>query len=167
MSGIGRLVYFERWIDPTAEALLAEGASAEVQRIARDDPGDVVEAAFLDAHWYQLTSTRGEIPEAFPVDGRLLGRAPNLLAVPTHGGGEQSGPHAPALQAGHRGGPAHAARARLGARRLHRARPDRQDPRADRPRDRRVPRRGARPHGVPHARVGLRPVHRGWRVRRA
>src|SRR5690606_33109559 len=87
MSGIGRLVYFERWIDPTAEALLAEGASAEVQRIARDDPGDVVEAAFLDAHWYQLTSTRGEIPEAFRVDDRLLGRAPNLLAVSTHGAG--------------------------------------------------------------------------------
>jgi D-3-phosphoglycerate dehydrogenase / 2-oxoglutarate reductase len=87
MPVAGRLIYFERWIDPRADELFRGETAVEMQRITRDDPGDVIEAAFLDACWYQLSSTRGDIPEPFRVNDRLLQRAPNLLAVSTHGAG--------------------------------------------------------------------------------
>ena len=87
MADAGNLVYFERWIDQRADDLLTGETAVEIRRVTSDDPGDVIEAAFLDAHWYQLSSTRGEIPEAFRVTARLLERSPNLLAVSTHGAG--------------------------------------------------------------------------------
>jgi len=87
MGHAGNLIYFERWINPRAEELLEGETAVEIRRVSRDDPGDVTEAAFLDAHWYQLSSTRGDIPEPFRVHARLLERSPNLLAVSTHGAG--------------------------------------------------------------------------------
>lgn len=87
MAHAGRLIYFERWIDPRAEELLEGEDAVEIRCVTREDPGDVIEAAFLDAHWYQLSSTRGELPEPFRVTDRLLNRSPNLLAVSTNGAG--------------------------------------------------------------------------------
>ena len=91
-SAAGRLIFFERWIDPRATELLATPPPAgqpiaELNRIARDDAPEVTEAALATANWYQLSSTRGDIPEPFRVDAALLQRAPNLLAVSTHGAG--------------------------------------------------------------------------------
>ncbi len=87
MAEAGNLVYFERWIDRRADELLEGETAVDMRRVSRDDPGDVIEAAFLDAHWYQLSSTRGDIPEPFRVTARLLERSPNLLVVSTHGAG--------------------------------------------------------------------------------
>lgn len=87
MAGVGRLVYFERWIDPRALELLDGEPGIEMTRISREDASDSVGEALASAHWYQLTSTRGEIPAEYRAEAPLLARAPNLLAVSTHGAG--------------------------------------------------------------------------------
>jgi D-3-phosphoglycerate dehydrogenase / 2-oxoglutarate reductase len=87
MADAGHLIYFERWIDQRAYDMLEDERDVEIQRVGRDDPGDVLEAAFLSANWYQLSSTRSDIPEPFRVHDALIRRAPNLLVVSTHGAG--------------------------------------------------------------------------------
>lgn len=83
----GHLILFERWIDPLADELMEDEQAVQVHRLARDADPQANEAAIATAHWYQLSSTRGDIPEPFRVDADFLQRAPNLLAVSTHGAG--------------------------------------------------------------------------------
>lgn len=80
------LVFFESWVDPAAERLLAAQPGIEVMRLRYDDPRAANDAAMARAHGYQVQS-RTELREPWLGDAALLARCPNLLALSSTGAG--------------------------------------------------------------------------------
>lgn len=82
-----KLIYFERWADDAAAAAILKTADhIDVQRLRYAEDRAGLDAAFAEAHGYQIQS-RVELDEAWLGDAALLARAPNLLAISSTGSG--------------------------------------------------------------------------------
>ena len=81
-----RLVYFERWIHPAAEPILAARPDIDVMRLTYDTPLEENEAALRLAHAYQI-APRTELQDPWFGDPALIARCPNLLAISSTGAG--------------------------------------------------------------------------------
>lgn len=81
-----RLVYFENWIDPVAERMLAGTPSIALQHLRFAQPRAGQDATIAAAHGYQLLP-RTEIEPHALCDAQLLARAPALLAACSTGAG--------------------------------------------------------------------------------
>jgi D-3-phosphoglycerate dehydrogenase len=67
--------------------ILGRRPDVQLQRLENDSPDAVAGPILQTAHAYQVGSSRDELDLKFHVDGRLLARTPNLLAVSTNGAG--------------------------------------------------------------------------------
>jgi D-3-phosphoglycerate dehydrogenase len=81
-----RLVFFEKWIDPVAEAMIAEVPGVEVVRLTYDAPAEDNWRVMADAHFYQI-APGAELKEPWFGSRELLAACPNLLAICTPGVG--------------------------------------------------------------------------------
>jgi len=81
-----RLAYFERWVDPVAERVLAAAPALDPVRLEFAMPRDELDAIMHDVHGYHV-SPRTELEEPWFVDDALIARCPNLLAVCSTGAG--------------------------------------------------------------------------------
>ena len=81
-----RLVFFERWIHPDAEPILAAQPDIDVTRLRYTSPRDENDVAMRLAHAYQI-APRTELQEPWLGDAALIARCPNLLAISSTGAG--------------------------------------------------------------------------------
>lgn len=82
----GKLVYFEKWINPIAVEMLSKEPQIELVRLEYDAPQAANERTMREAHGYQI-APRTELREPWFADAALLRRCPNLLAVSSTGAG--------------------------------------------------------------------------------
>lgn len=80
------LVYFERWMDPVAERMLADEKDVRLGKLAFADAPEKNWPALEAAHGYQLLPAY-DMRGRFLPDRSLIERCPNLLAVSTTGAG--------------------------------------------------------------------------------
>ena len=81
-----RLVYFDSFMDPIANAIIGRRDDIDLVRLVYDTPEADNWAEISQAHGYQVQA-RGELQEPFFPDAKLLARCPNLLAVSSTGAG--------------------------------------------------------------------------------
>jgi len=81
-----RLVYFDSFMDPIANAIIGRRDDIDLVRLVYDTPDADNWAEMVQAHGYQVQA-RGELQEPFFPDARLLARCPNMLAVSSTGAG--------------------------------------------------------------------------------
>lgn len=80
------LAFFENWVDPVAETILAGRPDITADRLRYGAPQAETWALMKQAHGYQI-SPRGELQEPWFADARLLRECPSLLAVSSTGAG--------------------------------------------------------------------------------
>jgi D-3-phosphoglycerate dehydrogenase len=81
-----RLVFFEKWIHPVAETILAQQPDIDVSRLSYADPRADSDGIMRLAHAYQI-APRTELQEPWFGDAALLARCPQLLAISATGAG--------------------------------------------------------------------------------
>jgi D-3-phosphoglycerate dehydrogenase len=81
-----RLVFFERWIHPDAEPILAARSDIDVTRLHYGGSPAENDAAMALAHAYQI-APRTELQAPWLGDATLIARCPNLLAISSTGAG--------------------------------------------------------------------------------
>jgi D-3-phosphoglycerate dehydrogenase len=81
-----RLTYFERWIDPVAERVLAERPDITLTRLSFAAPEQDNWSELGMAHGYQVLP-RGDLREPWFGNAALLSKAPRLLAICSTGAG--------------------------------------------------------------------------------
>jgi D-3-phosphoglycerate dehydrogenase len=81
-----RLVYFDSFMDPIANAIIGKRDDIDLVRLVYDTPETDNWAELAQAHGYQVQA-RGELREPFFPDAKLLERCPNILAVSSTGAG--------------------------------------------------------------------------------
>ena len=81
-----KLVYFEKWMDPVAEEMLAGKDGIDLHRLSFGDAEEGNWAALAEAHGYQLLASN-EIQPPFIPERPLIERCPNLLAFSVTGAG--------------------------------------------------------------------------------
>lgn len=82
-----RAFYVEYLAHPSFADVLTERPDVQLDRIANDAAEAEAAPILAAAHAYQIISARDELAPSFFADAALLGRAPNLLVVSTHGAG--------------------------------------------------------------------------------
>lgn len=80
------LVFFEEWVDPVAETILAAEPDIDLRRLRYDDPRPANDDAMARAHGYQVQA-RTELREPWFGDAALIARSPRLLAMSSTGAG--------------------------------------------------------------------------------
>lgn len=85
-ANIKRLGFFERWLDPIAEQMLAGCPDIELTRLRFDDAEPHNWEALRRMHGFQV-STRGDLRAPWLADSRLIAACPDLLAVSSTGAG--------------------------------------------------------------------------------
>jgi D-3-phosphoglycerate dehydrogenase len=85
-ANVKRLAYFERWIDPVAERVLADRPDIDLVRLAFSAPEEESWAELDLAHGYQILP-RGDLREPWFGNAALLAKAPRLLAICSTGAG--------------------------------------------------------------------------------
>ena len=83
---VANLAYFERWVDPAAESILAARPEIHVSRLRYADPVAHTMEAMRAAHGYQI-SPRTELTGPYLGDAALLAQCPDLLAICSTGAG--------------------------------------------------------------------------------
>lgn len=86
MQASKQLVFFENWVDPVAEQVLAARPEVQVHRLHYADPAPRNWEQLERAHGYQI-SGRGELRAPWFGDAALLARCPSLLAISSTGAG--------------------------------------------------------------------------------
>ncbi len=81
-----KLVFFEKWIDPLAETLIAEIPGIETVRLSYDAQEAENWRAMAEAHGYQIRPG-AELREPWFGSRELLAACPNLLVISTPGVG--------------------------------------------------------------------------------
>lgn len=82
-----RVFYFERLMDPVYTAIIDRHPGIELTKLAYRDSAETNWAVIRNAHAYQITSGRDELPADYVADAAFLARAPGLLVVSTNGAG--------------------------------------------------------------------------------
>ena len=80
------LVYFEKWIDPVAEEMLAGKNGIDLHRLSFGAAEEGNWAELAEAHGFQLLASN-EIQPPFIPERPLIERCPNLLAFSVNGAG--------------------------------------------------------------------------------
>jgi D-3-phosphoglycerate dehydrogenase len=81
-----RLVYFDSFMDPVANAIIGRRDDIDLVRLDYAAPVDENWLEFSRAHGYQV-QPRGELREPWFGDAALLARCPNMLALSSTGAG--------------------------------------------------------------------------------
>lgn len=82
------VVRFNQWYDPAMAERFAREPGVELCTVERDGSDDAgAWAALADAHAFQVSSAKDELPKRWFVTDELLARCPNLLCVSSNGAG--------------------------------------------------------------------------------
>jgi D-3-phosphoglycerate dehydrogenase len=81
-----RLVYFDSFMDPIANAIIGKRDDIDLVRLEYDAPASDNWTEMTLAHGYQV-QPRGELREPWFPDAAFLARCPNMLAVSSTGAG--------------------------------------------------------------------------------
>jgi D-3-phosphoglycerate dehydrogenase / 2-oxoglutarate reductase len=81
-----RLVYFDSFMDPIANAIFSRRDEIDLVRLDYDQAEPDNWTEMVQAHGYQVQA-RGELREPWFPDAKLLARCPNMLAVSSTGAG--------------------------------------------------------------------------------
>jgi len=81
------VVRFNQWYDPAMAERFAREPDIELRTVARDSDDDKAWAALADAHAFQISSAKDELPRRWFVTDELLARCPRLLCVSSNGAG--------------------------------------------------------------------------------
>jgi D-3-phosphoglycerate dehydrogenase len=82
-----RVVRFDVWYDPSMADRLAREPDIELRTCARKGADDAGWSALAQAHAYQISSAKDELPSHWFANRALLERCPNLLCVSASGAG--------------------------------------------------------------------------------
>jgi D-3-phosphoglycerate dehydrogenase len=81
------IVYFENWQHADGLTVMEQAAELTLTRLTNSTPTETVWPILSSAHGYHVRSARDEVPRGYHVDGELLQRCPQLLAVSASGSG--------------------------------------------------------------------------------
>ena len=81
------VVRFKQWYDPAMEARLTREPDIELRTVDREGPTEDVWPHLEQAHAFQVSSAKDELPRRWFVTPELLARCPNLLCVSSNGAG--------------------------------------------------------------------------------
>jgi D-3-phosphoglycerate dehydrogenase len=81
------VVRFNQWYDPAMAERFAREPDIELRTVEREGADEKAFAALADAHAFQISSAKDELPRRWFVTDELLARCPNLLCVSSNGAG--------------------------------------------------------------------------------
>ena len=81
------VVRFKQWYDPAMEARFAREPDVELVTVEREGDPNLVWERLSQAHAFQVSSAKDELPKQWFVTDDLLARCPNLLCVSSNGAG--------------------------------------------------------------------------------
>ena len=81
------VVRFKQWYDPAMEARFAREPDIELRTVEREGDPDLAWPHIEQAHAFQVSSAKDELPTRWFVTEELLARCPNLLCVSSNGAG--------------------------------------------------------------------------------
>jgi D-3-phosphoglycerate dehydrogenase len=81
------VVRFKQWYDPAMAERFAREPDVELRTVEREGDDDKALAALADAHAFQITSAKDELPRRWFVTEELLARCPKLLCISSNGAG--------------------------------------------------------------------------------
>jgi len=81
------VVRFKQWYDPAMEARFAREPDVELVTVEREGDPNLVWKHLSQAHAFQVSSAKDELPKQWFVTDDLLARCPNLLCVSSNGAG--------------------------------------------------------------------------------
>jgi len=81
------VVRFKQWYDPAMEARFAREPDVELRTLDREGDANLVWPHLSEAHAFQVSSAKDELPRQWFVTDELLARCPNLLCVSSNGAG--------------------------------------------------------------------------------
>ena len=82
-----KVVRFDLWQDPSFAERLARDGDIDLTVAARQGPEEDAWRALSEAHVYQVTSAKDELPRQYFVTADLLKRCPKLLCASSNGAG--------------------------------------------------------------------------------
>jgi len=97
---VRRIVYFDRFTHEAGRTRLEEAPGIEFTRLERARPADELWPVLAEAHGYQITSARQELPLHLFANADFLARCPNLLVVSADGAGVDTVDFAACTEAG-------------------------------------------------------------------
>ena len=81
------VVRFNQWYNPVMAERFQREPDIELKTVDRDGPDDGVWPALAQAHAFQVSSAKDELPRRWFVTPELLSRCPDLLVVSSNGAG--------------------------------------------------------------------------------
>jgi D-3-phosphoglycerate dehydrogenase len=84
---VRRIVYFDRLMHAAGRAQLEQAPGIALTMLERARPAEALWPVLAEAHGYQISSARQELPLHLHGTGDLLARCPNLLVVSADGAG--------------------------------------------------------------------------------
>lgn len=87
MPAARKVVRLDLWIDPIFDRTLAPEQDISLQVCRASGADDAAWAALAQAHAYQVSAAKDELPRRWFVDAALLERCPRLLCVSSGGAG--------------------------------------------------------------------------------
>jgi D-3-phosphoglycerate dehydrogenase len=82
-----QVVRFDYWLDPAFNRIVGEAPEVSLHTCQREGADEEAWARLSEAHVYQITAAKDELPRRWFVTAELLARCPNLLAVSSSGSG--------------------------------------------------------------------------------
>lgn len=82
-----QVVRFDYWLDPAFNRIVGERPGVSLHTCQREGADDEAWARLSQAHVYQITAAKDELPRRWFVTAELLARCPNLIAVSSSGSG--------------------------------------------------------------------------------
>ncbi|AOY95747.1 3-phosphoglycerate dehydrogenase [Cupriavidus sp. USMAA2-4] len=87
LGGQRQVVRFDYWLDPAFNRIVSERPGVRLHTCQREGADDEAWARLSQAHVYQITAAKDELPRRWFVTAELLARCPNLVAVSSSGSG--------------------------------------------------------------------------------
>ncbi len=81
------VVRFDYWLDPAFNRIVGDACDVSLYTCQREGADEEAWARLSEAHVYQITAAKDELPRRWFVTAELLARCPNLLAVSSSGSG--------------------------------------------------------------------------------
>jgi D-3-phosphoglycerate dehydrogenase len=81
------VVRFNQWYDPAMQTRFEREPDIDLRTVEREGAADSAWAALAEAHAFQVSSAKDELPRRWFVGSELLGRCKNLLCVSSNGAG--------------------------------------------------------------------------------
>lgn len=82
-----QVVRFDYWLDAAFNRIVGEAPGVTLHTCQREGADDEAWARLSQAHVYQITAAKDELPRRWFVTAELLARCPNLIAVSSSGSG--------------------------------------------------------------------------------